>query len=290
MGVRVIRHLGARGINKDDSKLLAVLPFGATEDGRYMRLTGYASSKTSEDSIRAFECNWYVIALPWSVVLTHQSADFAGATTGLDSASEWDTLFRNTVFQFGTDGNEYYGGEGLQGNATEDVIPAPGEAPTSSGDKDEPLLSPSFGPLMVRRLMSREVLMRPMATSLEASAGKVRFVDSFTNTFPIRTGYQAGGVIMVGMVRYDVDAETNFNVELDATTRSGLMPLIGGDISRVSAIIRADTSQVGDQLRTIMFGGDNYIESTTMHGGEVTAFCKLWASVATPYSLQDRMG
>lgn len=287
MSIRVVRHLAARSVAADDSKLLVGMPFGALEDLRHFRVDAWACTTDDEHFIdQGEEINWIGLAVPWSVLFTHFTSDMAS----LASATNWDYLFRELVLQRGTDGNEYYGGESNAFGTESDVIPDPQTAYAASGDANEPVLSPSQGPIGIKRLLSREVLMRPYDGGQAGTSNeKCRFFDSFQETGDGPIGYQSGGVVLFGVVRYNEEAETNFNsIQLGSGASSamqGLRPLIGGDISRVQMILRNDTSNVGDHLRTIMFGGDNYIEADTLKGVTAKAYMKVWASFTTPYSI-----
>ncbi len=240
----------------DDSKVLAILPFGAMEDLRHLRMDGYAASKDAvSNPDQPNEMNWLAVAVPWGTLLTASTVAYQGGFDYLNSASAWDTVFRNITFELGTDGNEFYGGEGVPGTV-EDVIPAPIEEVTSTGAGDEPRMADfkSAGPTGIQRLFSREVLMRPL--SIDGVSSNVRWFDEFNEAVHRSTGYQQGGCIMIGAVRYTAQAETNFNVEASATPiRYTLGPLIGGDMSRVQSIIRNDTGETGDHLRTMLFHG-----------------------------------
>ena len=282
MSIRVVRHLGARSCAADDSKLLVGMPYGALEDLRHMRVDAWCCSTDDEHFIdQGEEVNWLVLAVPWSVILTHFSDRSA-----MSSATTWDSVWRRLVLEQGTDGNEYYGGETSHYGTEVDVIPGPGEVLHTSLT-DEPYLSASQGPIGIRRLYSREVLMRPYdGAQSGTNAEKARFYDEFNTSFDGPTRFQSGGVILGGMLRYNEEAETNFNaIQLSGETEDGLRPLIGGDISRVQSIIRTDTAGRGDTLRTIMFGGDNFIEADTLKGVTVKAYMKTWTSFTTPYTI-----
>lgn len=294
MGVRVVRHMGARSMSVDDAKLMSAIPYFAGEDLRALNIHGYAATSAIDDANQLNEINWTVLAVPWVVLLSNLGNTYTFYNTGsltMDTAADYDFAFRTLVFEMGADGNEYYGGESSHGSE-DDFVPASSEIPASSGDADEPLLSParlgdnaSKGPSGIRRLFSREVLMLPKFPGT-ATSGQTVFEDEFKAQLRGGTGHLNGGLIMVGAVRYSADAETNFSVEFDADeTRNGIAAAIGGDYSRVQALIRRDTGELGDNLRTMLFGGDNYIESNTLKGVTSKNYVKCQAWFTTPYDI-----
>lgn len=197
----------------------------------------------------------------------------------MDEAAEWDELFRNLLLEYGSDGSEYYGGDADA--LTPDVPPAPGEHLD-----DDPEITRSIGPSGIVRLFSREVLMRPLFSEVvDGETVHTRFADSWNQPIRGRANRETGGVIFVGAVRYSVDAQTTFGVEFDAVRARSLKPLIGGDMSRVQAMIQSDTGGEGDALRTMLFGGDNFIEADTLKADPVKAYAKVFAQIQTPYEM-----
>lgn len=280
MAVRVVRHIGGRSVNQSEAKLLATIPYGAGEKLRNLRIDAYAATRANSYADQPSEINWVVLDVPWGVILTHSSLDaLTGGPGALDTAAEWDTLFRNLVLQYGTDGNEYYGGDFDQ--TDKDVVPAPGSDAAASS---EPAIV-SAGPSGLVRLFSREVLMRPLLSDGDAA---VRYFDEWNARITKSPLRESGGVVMVGAVRYEIAAQTNFGVEWDADRAKGLRSLIGGDLSRIQAIIGGETGDVGDALRTMLFGGDNYAEADTLKSDDAKCYIKCWCSFETPYTLLVR--
>lgn len=279
MAIRVVRHIGAREVESTEALPLVIIPYGAGERLRNLRIDAYAASEAENTVGEAPEVNWAVIDVPWSVLLTHATLGGAGGTADLDTAAEWDTMFRNLLLEYGTDGNEYYGGDPDQAGGA-DVVPEPGLS-GESGD-DEPAITRSIGPSGVMRLFAREVLMRPL---LAEGSGAVRWFDEFNVAIKGRALRESGGCVLAGVVRYETPAETNFSAEWSADMSKGLRALIGGDMQRVQEYIQNDTGAVGDRLRTMLFGGDNYVEANTLKELAVKAYMKVWCAVETPYRM-----
>lgn len=274
MAVRVVRHIGGRIFAADTAKPLAIIPYFPGERPRHIRVDAYQATRSTSEVDQPPETNWLAINVPWQVVLTHATQAGSGGVDGLDEASEWDTIWRNLVLEYGTDGNEFYGGDGH--NTDADVPEAPGE------NNGKPEIERSMGPLGIQRLYSREVLMRPL---LAEGDGEIRWFDEFNTALaPVRP-FQHGGVIMFGVIRYTVEAQTNFGVEMDSAVMKAMRAALGADMSRVQNIITNDTGATGDAIRTLLFGGDNYIEADTIQSMQTRAHCKVWASIESPYSL-----
>lgn len=140
-----------------------------------------------------------------------------------------------------------------------------------------------MGPSGVQRLFAREVLMRPLLA--EGAEEAVRWFDDFNTTFGGKRAHPSGGVIFIGAIRYAVSAQTNFGVEWSTDRAKALKAFIGGDMQRIQEIIQADTGATGDALRTLLFGGDNYVEADTLKADAAKATIKVWASFETPYRM-----
>jgi len=287
MSMRMVRHLGARKVEADSTTLLAVIPFGTGENLRNMRIDAVGMTTTNAYPENMHDLNWEGIVVPWHIVFTSADYQGKGGPADLDSGDEWGVLFRNLLYEFGTSGNEYYGGEtaaSMGEGSIDDPVMAPGEHPSASGDNDEPIMAGGMGPVGIERLFSREVLTRPVIS--EGTGNENRMGDEFNLRIEHETHYQSGGVCLLGVVRYDHQTEDNFSTEFKGGgTREVLASLIAGDLSRVQSILSGDTSAFGDILRTIMFGGDNFIEADTLQGDDMKCYMKIRAQFTTPYSL-----
>lgn len=276
MAIRVVRHIGARSVDDNVALPLAIIPYGAGERLRNLRVDAYIATRAASFADQPSECNWLCIDVPWPIILTHSTVGGAGGTASLDTAAEWDTIFRNLVLEYGTDGNEYYGGD--FDATTPDVPPTPGEEAD-----DDPAITRSIGPSGVQRLFSREVLMRPLLA--EGAEEAVRWFDDFNVHIRGPGRRDNGGVVFFGAVRYSVSAQTNFGAEFSSDRAKALKALIGGDMQRIQAVIQEDTGAMGDALRTLLFGGDNYVEADTLKADAAKATVKIWAAVETPYRM-----
>lgn len=277
MGIRVVRHLTGREVNEDNAKLLVAIPYGAGERLRHVRMDAFAATQATSPVDQPSEINWLAVDVPWSILFTHSTSGYQGGTSNLNSAAGWDTIFRNLALEYGTDGNEYYGGD--FDATTPDVPPTPGEGAESD---DDPIMSKSMGPSGLVRLFGREVLMRPL---LAEGAGEIRYFDEFHTTVEGKAVRTEGGCLLIGCVRYSVVGETNFGVEWSTETAKALGPLVGGDSQRVQELIQSNTGSIGDRLRTILFGGDLFIETDTIQALNAKVGIKVWASVETPYRM-----
>lgn len=139
-----------------------------------------------------------------------------------------------------------------------------------------------IGPYIYFRQAS---LGRPYAA---AGNDSIRFGDDFRANLPGSSFKAAswGQLIMFGMVRYESDTtETNFNIEKDdATSIRALALLKGGDYARISQKIATDTSAFGDWIRTVLFGGDNYLEASTLVNTTVKTYTLLEPHIRGPLS------
>lgn len=289
--MRTVRHLGARTANPDDSKLLTVTPIFAGEslNSFSTRMAAVIDGGGSQTSAYLGEVNFVGLFVPWAVIFTH--VDTTGAVTEpSDAANHWDKIFSNLVFEWGTDKNEFYGGDSIQGSV-DDVIPEPGASPAASTDQDEPLVGlpnpydgSAKGPLGVVRLFSEETLMYPQGNSEGANADHAAYFNWHKGFGGGGFNPISGGCVMTGVVRYEAaQTETNFNVEFSGTSeRAGFSAMIGGDITRVQQMIAADTTELGDHMRTVLFGGDNFNEGWVSNAN-ASAFSKVIARVNTPY-------
>lgn len=278
MAIRVVRHIGARSVDEDEAILLAAIPYGAGERIRHVRMDAFAATRAASFADQPSEINWLAVDVPWAVLLTHSAVGGGtGGPAALDTAAEWDTIFRNLMLEYGTDGNEYYGGDAHA--STPDVVLEP------SAPGNTPAIEASMGPSGIHRILSREVLMRPLLAEGES---EIRWFDEFNVAVSPRVRRESGGVLLIGVVRYTAAAQTNFGVEFDADQALAMKALIGGDMQRIRAMIQSDTSSAGDALRTMLFGGDNYVEADTLKADDAKAYIKVWASVETPYSMMLR--
>lgn len=270
--MRVVKHIGGRSCPEDDTKVLMAIPFYPGEKIKSINLDCYFASGDDSSIDQPGQCNWYGITIPWSLVFATGMMK-AGANEGpdpIDTVARIDLLYARWLKDVADDGAEVYGGDvdadledttGEEGHSTEELIDS--------------------GPIGVHKWFSREVLMRPGAAE---GNNVIRFGDDFRTTVHGIPGAAMGGLCLFGMVRFQTDVETNFNIELDdAVSKEANGLLIAGDYAKVQAKIQGDTSTLGDYLRTVLFGGDNYVETNTLKTQAGKGYVK--ASIAIQSSL-----
>ncbi len=272
--MRKARYLGARTTPGSDAKPLFIAPLFPGETVSSLRMSAYGTTLSDNDVSNPSELSWYGIGVPWPIVFATNMAA-SGAFTDFNINTEWDTLYEQWLLDTSQDGGEHWGGD-----ADLDKEEVTGEETHS----DEELID--SGPIGVYRFFSREVLMRPYAA---AGNNLIRFGDDFEALLPESEfrDISFGQVLMFGVVRHDVTAETNFNVQLDdATSREAMGLLMTGDYTKVQAKIAGDTGAVGDFIRTTLFGGDSYIEASTIMATSAKMGVKATLQVNTPLQRQ----
>lgn len=268
MGVRVVKHTGARSVPADDSKVLLMVPTFPGEKVRSVRLSAYFASGDDSSIDQPGECNWYGLSVPWSLfwatdLIRGQNVEDFG------DVDDFDALFKEWLR--GPDADQYYGG---------DVDADPEEVATEEQHASEELLA--SGPIGVQKWFAREVVMQPYAAE---GNNVIRFGDSFSGVVGKVQTHSFGSLLMFGMVRFEHAAETNFNIELDdATSKEGMGLLLSGDYSKVRALVQGNTAGLGDYLRTVLYGGDHYVEADTLKGPAGKAVVKAQVVIDTPLS------
>lgn len=249
--MRLVKHIAGRSTPEDDTKVLMAVPYFPGEKVMYCDMNCYFASGDNSAIDQPGEINWYGITIPWSLVFATQMIASGAVPSVLTGVPEIDKLYAMWLKDANDDAGEVFGGD-----VDSDVEVTEGEA----GHGDEELID--SGPIGVQKFFSREVLMTPIAAEGNTV---IRFGDSFSARPTSIASHKMGGLLLFGVVRFQADVETNFNIELDDTTsREAMGLLIGGDYTKVKARIEGDTSAAGDYLRTVLFGGDNYIESDTL--------------------------
>lgn len=270
--MRVVKHLGARSCPTDTAKVLLAVPYFPGEKIVSVSIDAYFASGDSSAIDQPGEVNWHGISIPWSLVYATGMMDAGAVIDQMTGVPNIDKLYTQWLRNIDEGTGERFGGD-----ADDDVEDTSGE----EGHVNEELLH--SGPIGVHEWFKREVVMRPLAAEGNT-------VIRFGDTFAARTSIPAhamGGLALFGMVRYLADATTEFNIEHDnSTARENLGQLIAGDYTKVKARIEGDTSAIGDYLRTVLFGGDNYIEADTLKGPAGKAVVK--ASFAIDSAISRR--
>lgn len=253
--MRIVKHLGARSVPADDSKVLMLVPLFPGEKLVRAEISGYFASGDDSAIDQPGELNWYGLTVPWQLVFATKLLDSGGSASEPGTVGDWDILFRQWLK--GAD-DDYWGG---------DVDADPEEIADEEGhdlagtDAEELIHSGPIGPYL---WYTREALMEPLAAEGNTI---IRFGDVFRSVTKGQGGHAMGSVAIFGMVRFEHAAETNFNVEFDdATSREAMGLLLAGDYTKVNAMVHGNTGALGDYLRTVLYGGDNYIEADTLKG------------------------
>lgn len=272
---RVVKHVGSRSVPEDDTKVLMAVPFGPGEKIVSVNLDCYFASGDASAIDQPSQCNWYGITIPWSLVFATELLKAGGAPSTLPSVASIDAIYAQWLKDVTDDAAEVFGG---------DVDTDPETTSTEEDHATEELLD--SGPIGVHKWFSREVIMRPFAAEGNTV---IRFGDDFRTSVHGVPSASMGGLLLFGMVRFQTDAETNFNIELDDTTsRANMGLLIAGDYAKIDAKIKGDTGSGGDFIRTVLFGGDNYIEADTLKGAAGKASAKASFFIQSPISRFQR--
>ena len=251
--MRIVKHLGGRVCAADEAKLMLVVPTFSGEKLSFVQLSAYFACGGDSPIDQPSEVNWYGLFIPWSVLWATDLAISGGGAIDFSTAAQWDELFEKWVFETGGDAGEKFGG---------DVDADPEGVAGEEEHSDEELLN--SGPIGPQRWFAREVVMAPHAAE---GVNKVRFGDAFSARLNRLPSSGFGGVHMFGIVRFDENVEANWNVELDdATSKAAMGLMMSGDYSRVQAMIQGNTAALGDYIRTVLFGGDNFVEGSTLKG------------------------
>lgn len=268
--MRVVKHIGARQTASDISKVLLAIPYFPGEKIVSCRMSCYFASGAASAIDQPGEINWYGITVPWSLVWATNMMNAGGSPGVLAGVPAIDTLYVQWLKDVAdSEAGERFGGDesdtetvsGEEGHVAEELIDS--------------------GPIGVHKWFNREVIMTPFAAEGNTV---IRFGDAFSAN-PSIPAAAMGGLALFGVSRFDPAAQTEFNVELDDTTSREMMGLlIAGDYTKVKAKIEGDTSGTGDFLRTVLFGGDNYIEADTLKGPTGVSTVKASILIDSPIS------
>lgn len=255
MPVRVVKHLGARSCPADAAKALILVPTFPGEKLSHARMSGYFASGDDSSIDQPGELNWYGLSIPWGLVFATNLIR-ALVPGDMGDVADYDELFRDWLR--GSKDDQYYGGD-VDADA-EEVEGEEGHQ--EANELTEELLD--SGPIGVHKWFAREVVMQPFAAE---GNNVIRFGDSFNGVIRRIPVAAMGSFLMFGIVRYEHAAETNFNIELDdGVSKEGMGLLISGDYTKVLSMVQGRSDALGDFLRTVLYGGDNYIEADTFKG------------------------
>lgn len=269
--MRRVKHIGGRSVAGDESKVLIAVPFFPGETITNIAIDAYFGSGTSSAIDQPGELNWYGLTIPWALVFATQMMVGGLVPDPMASVDDIDELYERYLRSANLGAAKRFGGD-----AEDDVELTEGEA----GHDQQELID--SGPINVHQFFTREVLMRPIAAEGNTI---IRFGDFFNANTGHIPSPKGGGMMLFGCVRFDMDAETNFNIELDdATSREAIGLLIAGDYTKIKAKIEGDASSAGDYLRTVLFGGDAFIEADTLKEPAGKAIVKAVISIDGPLS------
>lgn len=267
--MRVVKHLGARSTPTADAKVLIAVPTFPGEKLVGIDMSAYFASGDDSAIDQPGEINWYGITIPWSLVFATQMIGAGGTPDLLANVAALDLLYTRYLQDVLDAGSQTWGGD-------VDLDP---ETDTDEETHTEELID--SGPIGVFRWFAREVVMTPLAAEGNTV---IRFGDAFTARVKAPMS-NMGGLCLLGVVRYVATADTNFNVQLDDTTsREAMGLLISGDYTKVNAKVQGDTSSLGDYLRTVLYGGDQYVEADTLKGPAGKAVIKAKFYIDSPMS------
>lgn len=274
--MRVVKHMGARSCPADEAKVLLAVPIFPGEHINRVQLSCYFASGDASAIDQPGECNWYGIGIPWGLVFATQMMDAGGSPSPMSSIANYDSLYKQWLHNVEEGTGEMWGG---------DTDLDKEDSSDEEGHSDEELIN--SGPIGVHEWFSREVLMEPLAAEGNTV---IRFGDRFNASRGRIPAPGMGALYLFGMVRFVTTAQTELNVELDDTTSREVMGLlIAGDYTKIMAKVESDASAKGDYARTVLFGGDNYVEADTLKGPAGKAVVKAQFSIDSPMSRQRKI-
>ena len=290
--VRHPRYMNARRVNEGEGKAMAVIPYFHSEMPQTLELYWRIMSTGDANPDKFNEYNLDVLAIPWFLV--ENLAALTGTTTAANVGSSvvndaaWDSLYTHYAFSIGSDARYYGGevGEALDQTDNEDEDTNPAESSSFDGNRS---LLESYPPQQVISLFRSEPLMRIMTAEGE---DKIRWGDEGRITIPCGAASGLGvegGVVLVGMRKYDLPANDENSDSYGINMVSGTMApvnaqLRSGMYKLVAERIRDGVSDVDDWLRTTLFDGDTNIEDDMAdNGAAFNASVKCRISISTPY-------
>ena len=252
--MRLSRFTFADVCGADSAKCIGVIPIFAGEAGNKLHATVEIKSLPRLANAFQFtgpwsfiEYNFYVLVVPMNLVTGIYGMANATGTANIagmgiprppTEALHWDTLFRRLVFEFGSDGNEYYG-------ANPDGNPTAGSAYTYDATRNAWVTKTGFrdgqedssetattttlgaqevsdepvefmGPMGLQRLYAKETFLSAQQTMGAAKASQqpfasifdgftsitdVVYADRFELNLPLTANEES--IVLMGLVRYE---------------------------------------------------------------------------------------
>ena len=250
MAISSPRYMAMKTVPVDSAKTLMVVPIGVDSSIHSFNLAMQARSAPSKLDINEYwsgpfafaEYNFVPLWVPYTVAAT-MSHDRETHPRLPENEAEWDLMYRRIVFEFGVDGNEYYGAnpdgtgsvydpienvwrlrrdQSTNPNSPNAAYDEVNQATLADTAQQEPLIHPSaglsYGPRGIVRIDSDE---RWLSSDTAYSAFK-NFPSFFTTAFSsvgindivyadsLHKEYMlnmSGGFLILGIVRYAVPQE-----------------------------------------------------------------------------------
>jgi len=271
---RTVEHFGARTVANDGIKCLCLIPLFPGESVDSIKLDGYAAALTDEDISNPIHMAWVGVGIPWNI-LDNMDAIADGTQADFSTVAQYDAAFEQLILSADEGTGEVLGGDvdiDPEVTVEDDLSPA-----------EDPLMIDQ--PLGVYKFLNKKTIGRPYAAAGNAT---IRFGDDFWMRIAgDRFRKESKGqLLMLGMARYDMSqTQEDFNIELDDAVSIRAMGLMkSGNLRRMGSLIAANTGATGDFARTVLFGGDLYIEASTIKTVSVKAYLTAEVHISGPWS------
>ena len=281
MAVRMYRGLTERKVEVDTEKVLYVWPIYTGEVLNHVNMNmDICSDATSENSAKIVEFDMYGLSLPLALAGTYdQSSGTSDTLAWPNSEDGWDDRFKDLIFNYDDEGNDYYGGDEREAKTVTD---SDLEGETSASDENYADNDLYRGPLGVMRHYSTEKF---LSAKFVVDNDEVRFGENWSSK--INVGRAGPGFFMLGVRRSDV---SNLPDEMaitpqNATHSVAIQRLIGGDVHRNNVQLSRSADALSEKLRELLFGGDQYVEESEAFSNATLSFRMKWmAAYQTPYT------
>lgn len=262
-GERTVRHVGGRLVGVG-SKALVVTPVFPGESLRSMQLDCYASSDSNVQPDSPMQIEWLALFQPFDFISNITAASL--------SNSSYDAFVGQLIGGAGT--NQQYGGD-----------------PDNKTGR-EAFEAPQLGMRTQELLWQREDVMtvRGQMTS-HFNVGEVLNSHPQSGPFTAKIGknfyFPYAGMVIVGVNRYDLSAETNFAFNLFEAgfDEENWAKVLGANRADYSGL-----SSVEQQAIEFVYGGDTFIEADTWKTDDVRAHVLAQFRFGTPYPEGDYVG
>lgn len=250
-GTRLVRHMAARRCPTAATKVLVAIPVLRGESCRSLHLDGVIIQTDEDGYDQLLEANWYGIFIPFQ-----WAGSSSVGTGGLET--ELALAISNQ------DGTSPWGGEPNPGGASAEWIDRQVMGQTTIFFRRETWLKPSIG--------VPDTAAVPVALNTQG-----RGVDTFKTTVHRRMDFDSDGILIVGVHRGTVLAQTDFGVaELDDSASLTEFMIA---LTQPSTAANANAQQLAE----LLYGGDTFIEADTLKDGNCVAYLKAIALIHTPY-------